>query len=84
MTDEIRIPVGDIVGRWGEKGGARRVRVNKLPDEARRVLLSGGKVILTGCPPARAIGITDRVIRRRGRYWMAMLPTDDELKEVKG
>jgi len=81
MTDEIRIPVGDIVSGWGERVGARRVRLGRMPEEARRVLLAGGRVILTGCPPARSYGTTERIVRKRGRYWMAMVPSDDE-KEV--
>jgi len=82
MTDEIRIPVGDIVTGWGEQVGARRVRLGRLPEEARRVLLAGGRVILTGCPPARSYGPTERIVRKRGRYWMAMVPTEDDEKEV--
>jgi len=78
---EIRIPVGEIVAKWGERPGARRVRVGRMPDEARQVLLAGGRVILTGCPPARPYGTTERVVKKRGHYWMAMVPSDDE-KEV--
>jgi hypothetical protein len=78
MTDEIRIPVGDIVTGWGERVGARRVRLGRMPEEARKVLLVGGRVILTGCPPARSYGPTERIVRKRGRYWMAMVPSDGE------
>jgi hypothetical protein len=81
MTDEIRIPVGDIVTGWGEQVGARRVRLGRMPEEARRHLLSGGRVILTGCPPARSYGPTERIVRKRGRYWMAMVPDDKEVGE---
>jgi hypothetical protein len=82
MTDEIRIPVGDIVTGWGEQVGARRVRLGRMPEEARRHLLSGGRVILTGCPPSRSYGPTERIVRKRGRYWMAMVPSDNGNEEV--
>jgi len=81
MTDEIRIPVGDIVTGWGEQVGARRVRLGRMPEEARRYLLAGGRVILTGCPPARSYGPTERVVRKRGRYWMAMVPNEEEVSD---
>jgi len=81
MTDEIRIPVGDIVVKWGERVGARRVRLGRMPEEARKVLLAGGRVILTGCPPASAYGPTERIIRKRGRHWVAMVPKGDEKEE---
>jgi len=79
MSDEVRIPVGDIVTGWGERVGARRVRLGRMPEEARRHLLAGGRVILTGCPPASTYGPTERVVRKRGRYWMAMVPTADDV-----
>jgi hypothetical protein len=83
MADEIRIPVGDIVAGWGERVGARRVRLGRMPEEARKALLAGAKVFLTGCPPARSYGPTERIIRKRGRYFMAMVPTEDDYgKEV--
>jgi len=81
MTDEIRIPVGDIVTGWGEQVGARRVRLGRMPEEARQVLRSGGRVILTGCPPASTYGQTERVVRKRGRYWMAMVPDEKEVDD---
>jgi len=83
MVDEMRIPVGDIVAKWGERPGARRVRLGRMPEEARRVLLSGGRVILTGCPPAGLYRVTERIVKKRGRYWMATFPSGDE-KEVGG
>jgi len=87
MADEVRIPVGDIVTGWGESVGARRVRVGKMPEEVYRHLLAGGKVILTGCPPARIYGhsdrimTTDRIVVKKGRYWVTRVPTKEE-KEV--
>lgn len=80
MSEEIRIPVGDIVTCWGNRVGARRVRIGRMPEEARRVLLSGGRVILTGCPPGRSsYGPTERIVKKRGRYWMALVPSEDDV-----
>jgi len=55
--------------------------LGRMPEEARRILLAGGRVILTGCPPASSYGPTERIIRKRGRYWVAMVPKGDEKEE---